>query len=250
MVVLMCALMALMLHKIANKNSSWQAVLRWPWFVFFPRENADGSLLHRDIASQQQHASSHKALFAGVPFGNRMCSSPAPQSEWKRKAVFIPLIESSFCLFNFKMHHRHCGVLLGLKTCPLFLWCMWNDANTQSSKSSVALQASWVQIAHTSTVLRVGSLGGTKQKKIPASSTFSKHSPSYWVSPSHPRSFLFFFSWFLLRFWAVPVSPLFSSLLQLFSVAQHPASHPLTLFPSKQGESKCKAGGLGREWGG
>lgn len=115
--------------------------------------------------------------------------------------------------------------------------------NLQSSSRSVALRACWVQIAHTSTVLLVGSLGGTEQKKVPASSTFPKHSPCYWVAFSL-LSLPFF--WFLLQPWAVSDSPLFSSPLQLFSVTKHPASHPLTLFPSKLGESECKAGGWGR----
>lgn len=47
-------------------------------------------------------------------------------------------------------------------------------------------------------------------------------------------------------------SVLSSSLLQLSSVTKHPASHPLTLFPSKLGESGCKAGvgvGGGRRGG-
>lgn len=58
-------------------------------------------------------------------------------------------------------------------------------------------------------------------------------------------------SWFLLQPWAVSDSVLSSSLLQLSSVTKHPASHPLTLFPSKLGESECKAEvGLGGGWRG
>lgn len=186
-------------------------------------------------------------FLASVPFGNGVGPSPAVQSEWNLR----------LCQFSSLWSRPHSAYLILRCITSTIRFCsVWKTAlffcraceimqtpNLQSSSRSVALRACRVQIAHTSTVLPVGSLGGSEQKKGPCLINIPK-AQSLLLSGFSPSSPFFF--WFLLQPWAVSDSPLFSFLLQLLSVTKHPASHPLTLFPSKLGESECEAGGGGR----
>lgn len=107
--------------------------------------------------------------------------------------------------------------------------------NLQSSLLSVSLRACWVQIAHTSTELFVGSLGGTKQgKKGPCLINIPK-AQSLLLSGFSPLSFLFFFD--------------FCSVLQLFSVTKHPASRPLTLVSKQTERERVQGKGVMAGWG-
>lgn len=129
------------------------------------REFVEISALNNKMPHNTKH------FFASMPVGNRVGSSPAVQSEWNlRLSQFSSLWTKphsayliSRCITS---DIRFCWVW---KT-ALFFCCgceIMQTPNLQSSSRSVALRACWAQIAHTSTVLLVGSLGGTKQKKGP-----------------------------------------------------------------------------------
>lgn len=116
LVVLMRALPAHMLRNIAKKNSSWQAVLRWPWFLCFCSGgggyfsfflSTQTEVCCTEISVLQQHASNTKHFFFFPLFlfffvfrkpaswensGLLFCSAVRGKSYtlW----VFLPLIEN------------------------------------------------------------------------------------------------------------------------------------------------------------
>lgn len=160
-VVLMCTWASQMLDSIANKNSSWLAVLMWPWLF-------SSGVCRREFVAEICAFNSNIPHNARQPFGNRVgtfsCSAVRAKSSTQ---FFFPSIESTFRLFNFKMYRMHYRLLLALKNCPPFchLGEIVQTSNLQSSLCFIALRACRVQITHTSTVLLVGSLRGTKLKR-------------------------------------------------------------------------------------
>lgn len=237
-----------MLYNIANKNSSWQAVLRWPWFVFCLGVCRQVFASQRYLLSTTTYLITQNTFFARLPVGNRVGSSPSLQSEWN-------LRHSRFSSVWSKLHWVYL-ILRCITSAIRFCWvwknvlffcrvCEIMQTLLQSSSRSVALRACRVQIAHTSTVLLVGSLVETEQKRsLPHQHSQSTVPAIEWLPLFSLPLLIFFFSFFLQP-WAVSDSPLFSSLLQLFSVTEHPASRPLTLFLVGSGGEKDKATSVG-----
>lgn len=129
LVVLMRALPAHMLRNIAKKNSSWQAVLRWPWFLCFCSGgggyfsfflSTQTEVCCTEISVLQQHASNTKHFFffplflfflfsASLPVGKIVGSFSAVQSEGNLiHSEFSSLwSKTSYSSFNFKMYYYH-----------------------------------------------------------------------------------------------------------------------------------------------
>lgn len=241
----MCALTAHMLHNIANKNSSWQAVLRWPWLVFFfcPGVCRREFVAQRYLPSTTTCLITQSTFLASVPFGNRVGSSPAVQSEWNLR----------LCQFSSLWSRPHSAYLILRCITSTIRFCsVWKTAlffcraceitqtpNLQSSLRSVALRACWVQIAHTSTVLPVGSLEANRKRSQPHQHSQSTVPAIEWLFS--PLSLFLIFAPALSCVWFTPV---------LLSIAnplcyQASSQSPLDSVSKQTGRERVR----GRGWG-
>lgn len=184
-------------------------------------------------------------FLASVPFGNGVGPSPAVQSEWNLR----------LCQFSSLWSRPHSAYLILRCITSTIRFCLvWKTAlffcraceitqtpNLQSSSRSVALRACRVQIAHTSTVLPVGSLGGSEQKKGPCLINIPK-AQSLLLSGFSPSSpFFLIFAPALSCVWFTPV---------LLSIAtplcyQASSQSPLDSVSKQTGRERVR----GRGWG-
>lgn len=202
------------------------------------REFVEISALNNKMPHNTKH------FFASMPVGNRVGSSPAVQSEWNlRLSQFSSLWTKphsayliSRCITS---DIRFCWVW---KT-ALFFCCgceIMQTPNLQSSSRSVALRACWAQIAHTSTVLLVGSLGGTKQKKGPYLISIPKAQSLLLSGFPPPLSLFLIFAPALGCVWFTPV---LLSIATLFCY-QASSQSPLDSVSRQTGREQVQGRGL------
>lgn len=142
------------------------------------------------------HTTKH-FLQARLPFGNRLGSIPAVQFEWNLRCfqffcLWLNPYSAYLISWCFSSTIKFCWLWI---TVPSFLSCMWNNANTLSSKQPMLLgsaRAEYKSPTHPQCCLLVHL--EKLNRNAPASSTFSKHSPCDWVAFFLPCSLPFFFA--------------------------------------------------------